>query len=68
MFYLKEKKIIINTEHGPFGGDEINLNFTEEIEKEKNFGWPISSEGNPYPGEAHIFEKNKWLKKHLKHL
>ena len=63
LFYLKEKKIIINTEHGPFGGDEINLNFTEEIEKEKNFGWPISSEGNPYPGEAHIFEKNKWLTK-----
>ena len=63
LFYLKEKKIIINTEHGPFGGDEINLNFTEEIEKEKNFGWPISSEGKPYPKEAHIFEKNKWLTK-----
>ena len=24
------KKIIINTEHGPFGGDEVNLNFIED--------------------------------------
>ena len=34
---------IISTEHGPRGGDEINL-----IEKGKNYGWPISSYGKSY--------------------
>ena len=27
LFYLAEDNLIINTEHGPKGGDEINLNF-----------------------------------------
>lgn len=30
-------------EHGPRGGDEINL-----IEKSKNYGWPIVSQGKEY--------------------
>ena len=33
------------TEHGPRGGDELNL-----IEKGKNYGWPIISHGIDYPG------------------
>ena len=61
LFYLKNKKIIINTEHGPFGGDEVNLNFIEDQTKDKNYGWPISSTGKPYPNETEIFEKNNWL-------
>jgi hypothetical protein len=61
--YLEDKKIIINTEHGPYGGDEINLNFINDNTKEKNFGWPISSLGKPYPGEEKIFKKNNWLSK-----
>ncbi|HEX3754894.1 MAG TPA: PQQ-dependent sugar dehydrogenase [Rhizomicrobium sp.] len=32
-------------EHGPRGGDELNL-----IEKGKNYGWPIISHGIDYPG------------------
>ena len=36
-----------NLEHGPAGGDEINL-----IERGKNYGWPIVSEGEHYDGEA----------------
>jgi hypothetical protein len=35
--------IIISTEHGPYGGDEIN-----KIEYNKNYGWPIASYGEPY--------------------
>jgi hypothetical protein len=35
--------IIISTEHGPRGGDEIN-----KIEYNTNYGWPISSYGEPY--------------------
>ena len=61
--YLKDQKIIINTEHGPYGGDEMNLNFVNDVSKEKNFGWPISSHGKPYAGEEYIFEKNNWLTK-----
>tara|TARA_Y100000590_G_scaffold2893_1_gene3819 strand:+ start:1948 stop:3291 length:1344 start_codon:yes stop_codon:yes gene_type:complete len=34
---------IISTEHGPFGGDEIN-----KIIFGKNYGWPIASYGFPY--------------------
>lgn len=34
---------IISTEHGPYGGDEIN-----KIEENKNYGWPISSYGEKY--------------------
>ena len=56
--------MIINTEHGPKGGDEINFNNLNYNKKEaSNFGWPISSYGRPYPGEEKIFEKNGWLEK-----
>ncbi len=34
-------------EHGPVGGDEFNL-----IEKGKNYGWPVVSEGDHYDGGA----------------
>jgi aldose sugar dehydrogenase len=32
-------------EHGPRGGDELNL-----IEKGKNYGWPVITHGIDYPG------------------
>ena len=35
--------IILSTEHGPKGGDEINRIFYK-----KNYGWPIASYGEPY--------------------
>ena len=37
------KKFILSTEHGPRGGDEVNL-----ILDGKNYGWPIYSYGKPY--------------------
>ena len=43
------------TEHGPRGGDELNL-----IEKGKNYGWPVIVHGINYPGTkigAAIVEK-----------
>ena len=38
-----DKKKIISTEHGPRGGDEINL-----ISFQNNYGWPIVSLGERY--------------------
>ena len=31
LFFLKEKNLIINSEHGPKGGDEVNVNFLKKI-------------------------------------
>lgn len=65
--YDKNKKLIISTEHGPIGGDEINLNklTTERI---LNFGWPKASYGDHYTSEK---EKRYTLaplyKNHIKH-
>lgn len=36
-----------NIEHGPAGGDEINL-----IRKGANYGWPVVSEGDHYDGKV----------------
>lgn len=38
-----DQEVIISTEHGPRGGDEINL-----IKKNGNYGWPIASYGDLY--------------------
>ena len=58
---LIEDKIIISTEHGPDGGDEIN-----KITFGKNYGWPISSYGKQYSHEKKIIGK-KYLKNHSVH-
>jgi glucose/arabinose dehydrogenase len=42
---LIDEKTIIATEHGPRGGDEINIISTNSLE---NYGWPISSYGDHY--------------------
>lgn len=39
------RDVLIETEHGPRGGDEINL---ININKFENYGWPISSYGTHY--------------------
>ena len=44
LYYDNEKNIIINSEHGPSGGDEINVNIDPD-KTIKNFGWPVSSYG-----------------------
>ena len=47
--------VIISTEHGPKGGDEIN-----KIEFNGNYGWPLSSYGEPYYEKAFkpLLDKN----------
>jgi len=54
--------LILSTEHGPYGGDEIN-----KIIPNKNYGWPISSYGETYEfkiGESEFkYSKNHKIKK-----
>ena len=47
LYYSKNFNFILSTEHGPKGGDEINMN-DNPFFKVKNFGWPISSYGEHY--------------------
>ena len=58
LYYDKENNFILETEHGPLGGDEINLIEIDKINNEKiqNYGWPISSYGEHYPE----FDKDGW--------
>ena len=50
LYVDEENKIVLSTEHGPRGGDEINLLNFDSIKKNiiPNFGWPISSYGEHY--------------------
>ncbi len=43
IFYDKTRKKLFSIEHGPRGGDEINL-----IEKGLNYGWAVVSKGKEY--------------------
>lgn len=47
MVYDAVNNRIWENEHGPMGGDEINL-----VEKGKNYGWPLVSYGKNYDGVA----------------
>lgn len=48
LFFDKERNILIESEHGPSGGDEINL-----IKQNKNYGWPTTSFGDGGTVEYH---------------
>ena len=53
LYYDKENNFILETEHGPKGGDEINLiDLNQDDEKIPNYGWAISSYGGHYHKET----------------
>ena len=57
LYYLKKNDIIVNTEHGPKGGDEINFNkFDGKIQ---NFGWPVASYGDEYTKKTEFLRSHK---------
>ena len=56
LFYDKKNKILLETEHGPQGGDEINL-IELNTQKVPNYGWPISSYGEYYGGKSETNKK-----------
>ena len=55
LFYDKFDDVIYSTDHGPKGGDEINLDLTPDHKDPKNFGWAVSSYGE------HYSFPDKWL-------
>ena len=60
--YIDDHNIIINTEHGPKGGDEININYlNENNDRIPNYGWAVASYGVNYTGPDTL------LKSHEKH-
>ena len=50
LYLINDRKMLISTEHGPKGGDEVNIiKLADEDSKfNKNYGWPKSSYGNHY--------------------
>lgn len=53
---INKEGVLLSTEHGPRGGDEIN-----KIIEGKNYGWPIVSAGEPYvtkPNDIYFYKKN----------
>ena len=51
LFYDTNKGDLWSIEHGPRGGDEINL-----IQKNRNYGWPVISYGKEYWGPVSVGE------------
>ncbi|MEZ8102298.1 PQQ-dependent sugar dehydrogenase [Vibrio bivalvicida] len=45
LFFDSKQRSLWSIEHGPRGGDEVNL-----IEKGANYGWPVTSHGKEYWG------------------
>ena len=64
LYFDKENNFILASEHGPQGGDEINLIEVNKINENKiqNFGWPIASAGEHYGGKNAERNKNKYQK------
>jgi hypothetical protein len=57
--YYNKDKIILMTDHGPQGGDEINSLKIKEFDNYENFGWPIATYGEvPY----NVIEEKKFSK------
>tara|TARA_B100000902_G_scaffold202305_1_gene192807 strand:- start:703 stop:2133 length:1431 start_codon:yes stop_codon:yes gene_type:complete len=59
LIFDKENNFILETEHGPQGGDEINLIDVNKVNKGKiqNYGWAISSAGEHYLGKIDTNKK-----------
>ena len=74
LYFDKQNKFILETEHGPYGGDEINLIEIDKIKNDEipNFGWAIVSDGDHYGGRIKgktdkKYEKYPLYKSHSEH-
>ena len=66
LYFDDENNFILSTEHGPKGGDEINLIEVDQINTNKilNYGWPISSYGEHYVDNKEKYKKYPLYKSH----
>jgi len=63
--YLKNKNLVISTEHGPIGGDEINIIDLNKDLSDRNYGWPIASYGvGSQTNPSSIIDYKKIYKSH----
>jgi len=73
LLFDKENNFILETEHGPQGGDEINLIEVNKLSDNQiqNYGWAISSYGQHYGGKTgenkKKYEKYPLYKSHSEH-
>ncbi len=61
LFYNENENFLLEAEHGPQGGDEINV-IKLDHNSIQNFGWAISSYGEHYGGKNAPENKNKYEK------
>ena len=64
LYYDRENGFLLETEHGPMGGDEINLIKINEKSEDGplNYGWPMASYGEHMGGK--IKDNNERYKKY----
>ena len=73
LVYLNSQNVILATEHGPQGGDELNLiKISNNNLNNSNYGWPQASYGEHYGGKndksnLKRYERYPLLKSHEKH-
>ena len=69
LFLDYENNFILETEHGPRGGDEINLIPLDQIKNNKilNYGWAIASAGEHYVVTDKKLKKYPLYKSHKKY-
>jgi len=57
LFYSHLFDAMLFTEHGPYGGDEVNI-----LSNKTHYGWPFTSFGVWYPEQEHI--ETTWTTNH----
>ena len=63
LYFDKESNIILESEHGPKGGGELNLiNLNNSKKDIPNYGWPVVSGGEHYGGKDALRNKKKYKK------
>ena len=65
--YQKDLDVIFSSEHGPRGGDEVNININPSSTGIKNYGWGISSYGEHYSPNKKLLEISPLYKSHTKY-
>ena len=65
LFFNKKNNTVYSTEHGPDGGDEININNLDKKKLPRNFGWPIASYGEHYGGKSLLNKLTRYIKSPL---